>query len=81
MLKSPLRTQGLYFVRSGYIFLPSTNGTLNGSGLGSAWWSTRSYVSASSAYDLVLNTSVAVSHNSSRCDARPLRCLSTVLGM
>ena len=78
------------FVRSGYVYLPSrNNSTLLGAGINSYDWSARaSSTSASgattpSAYNLHFGpTGVYPSYGPwERHYGRPLRCLSTVLGM
>ena len=73
----------LYFVRSGWILLPTTAGTFRFAGALSVWWSSRAYSSTTYAYDLYLQTTgvVSPSYDSNRYDGFPLRCLSTVLGM
>ncbi len=70
-------------VRSGYVFLSNTAGTLRSAGAEGVWWSSRAYSTATVAYDLYLQASgaVAPSNYSTRYLAFPLRCLSTVLGM
>ncbi len=71
----------LYFVRSGYVYLPNTAGTLRYAGLHGDWWSARGDA-ATSAYGLYFNaTGVYPSNGDVRWHGYPLRCLSTVLGM
>ncbi len=79
----------LYFVRSGYIYLPNTAGTFKEAGQNGSWWSSRAsstrYDGAQipSAYFLSLDNNLT---NTSagpyiRYNGFPLRCLSTVLDM
>ncbi len=72
----------LYFVRSGYVYLPNTAGTLRYAGINADYWSSRAEA-ATTAYYLSFNaTAVGPSggpHN--RWHGFPLRCLSTVLDM
>ena len=71
----------LYFVRSGYIELPSTAGTLRNAGLNADYWSSRGSAAAN-AYGLGFATAVYPSNGpNNRWYGFPLRCLSTVLGM
>ncbi len=79
----------LYFVRSGLIYPNNSTGTLKLAGANGAWWSSRgSSASAngaviSSAYYLEFTNSAVWSSGGpwERHYGRPLRCLSTVLGM
>ncbi len=80
----------LYFVRSGNVYLPGISGaTFRYAGRSGLWWSSRaSSTNASgttmpSAYDLRFGpTVVSPSYGPwERWNGRPLRCLSTVLGM
>lgn len=63
------------FVRSGWINLPNTAGTLRNAGAESVWWSSRSYSSNTNAYDLYLQNTGVVnpSNNSNRYNGFPLR--------
>jgi len=72
----------LYFVRSGYVYLPSTAGTLRNAGIDGIYWSSRSGA-ATYAYDLGFNATGAFpsAGPNSRWHGFPLRCLSTVPGM
>ncbi len=72
----------LYFVRSGYVHLPNTAGTLRHAGLHGDWWSSRGDA-ATGAYHLNFTaTGVSPSFGpDNRWHGFPLRCLSTVLGM
>ena len=47
----------LYFVRSGYVYLPNTAGTLRYAGLDGHWWSSRSDSTTTNAYGLYFNAS------------------------
>ncbi len=77
------------FVRSGLIYPNNSTGTLKLAGANGAWWSSRgSSASAngaviSSAYYLEFTNSAVWSSGGpwERHYGRPLRCLSTVLGM
>ena len=80
----------LYFVRSGYVYLPGVSGaTFRGAGIYGYDWSSRASSTRSdgaaipSAYYLDFNASTV--HPSfgpyERWRGFPLRCLSTVLGM
>ncbi len=70
-------------MRSGYINLIITAGTLRNVGQAGFWWSLRAgtYTSSTSAtaYNLEFGTVVNPSHENNRYYAFPLRCLSTVL--
>ena len=72
-----------FFVRSGWIHLPSTAGTFSYAGAAGVWWSSYTYSAATHAYDLYLQTTGVVnpSSPSTRYTGFPLRCLSTVLDM
>jgi len=75
------------FVRSGYVDLPNTAGTLRYAGLDGYEWSSRgaAYTSSTSAAAYYLEFNDSTVYPSGGPDARwvgfPLRCLSTVLGM
>ncbi len=77
----------LYFVRSGLVILPSTAGTFGYAGVDGYEWSSRAAVYTSStsatAYYLGFNASTVYPSYGpyERWRGRPLRCLSTVLGM
>ena len=80
----------LYFVRSGYVFLPGVSGdTFRYAGIDGYDWSSRAsstrYDGAAipSAYSLDFYASTAHPSNGpyERWHGFPLRCLSTVLGM
>ena len=68
-------------VRSGYIDLTITAGTLRAAGYGGVWWSSRTYSSADRAYDFYFTTVIYPSNISGRYCGFSLRCLSTVLDM
>ena len=78
-----------YFVRSGYFNLTVSTGTFRYAGIYADYWSSRASstrvdsAAIPSAYDLGFNaTDVYPSGGpDERYDGRPLRCLSTVLGM
>ena len=71
-----------YFVRSGYVNLTTTTGTLRYVGQNGGWWSSHG-TATTGAHALDFNNTIT--HPSagpnSRYHAFPLRCLSTVLGM
>jgi len=70
-----------YFVRSGYVDLPITAGTLRLVNFDGRYWSSYSNT-ANSANSLLLNsTSIFPSPSYDQYRGYPLRCLSTVLGM
>lgn len=73
----------LFYVCSGYVFLPNTAGTFRNAGLYGLDWSSRSYSTADLAYYLRFGaTGVLPSRGPyERWHSFPLRCLSTVLGM
>ena len=78
----------LYFVRSGYIYLPNTAGTFRVAGISGAWWSSRGadniWGSAGlGGYYLYFGaTGVGPSDGpDNRYYGFSLRCLSTVLDM
>ena len=70
----------IIFVRSGWVYLPNSAGTLRGAGLGADYWSSRGD-DAANAYSLYFGATGAnpSSGPSIRWHALPLRCLSTVL--
>ncbi len=72
----------LYFVRSGYVDLPNTAGTLRYAGVYGYWWSSRGDAATGAYYLRFTATGVYPSRGpNSRWNGFPLRCLSTVLGM
>ena len=77
----------LYFVRSGYVYLPTTAGTFRDAGAYGIYWSSRgaAYTSSTSAtaYYLQVEPSAVVPSDgpTNRWVGFPLRCLSTVLDM
>ncbi len=67
------------FVRSGYVHLPSTAGTLRRTSYHAAYWSL--HAAATNAYALEFDTAINPSVENNRWYGFPLRCLSTVLDM
>jgi len=82
-LKASKLTKTLIFVRSGFVDLPNTDGTLRYTGTNSDYWSSRSYLTPIFAYYFDNNPDGVYSSGgpNNRWYAFPLRCLSTVLGM
>ena len=71
----------LYFVRSGYVHLPNTAGTLRTAGRNADYWSSRADATTT-AYNLYFGTAVYPSGGPNiRYYGFSLRCLSTVLDM
>ena len=70
-------------MRSGYVELLKSTGTLRVTGQWGHYWSSQAgtYTSstAATAYNFEFNTAINPSHENSRWYGFPLRCLSTVL--
>ncbi len=72
----------MLFVRSGFIHLALSAGTLRDTGISGQWWASQSYSTDIRSYYLGFGTNVVyASGNGNRYYGFPLRCLSTVLGM
>ena len=77
----PTIARFLFFVRSGYVDLFNTAGTLRNAGPLADYWSSRAVTTT--AYDLHFDTAVVRPSNGPdyRWQGLSLRCLSTVLDM
>ncbi len=71
------------FVRSGFINLPGVSGgTYRGASMFGVYWTPQVEISVSNAYGFFITIEdTRPSYLHERRYARPLRCLSTVLGM
>ncbi len=77
----PLLLREGVFVRSGFVSLTVSAGTLIGANYNGDYWSAHSYSTTMDAYFLATNIEVYPSYPSSHYFGFPLRCLSTVLDM